>query len=77
MVVSMPEEHIAATLYRLDVDKVKAVQRAASGKTRCPECNSLNPADRRFCRACKAKLYPVEEEDERMYLLEKLRGKKE
>lgn len=73
----MPDEHIAAALYGLDVDKLKAVQRAVSGKTRCPQCSSPNPADRRFCRACKAKLYPVEEEDDRMYVLEKLKGKKE
>ena len=70
----MPREHLAATLYRLDVDRVRAVQRAASGKTSCPQCHAVNPADRRFCKACNAKLYPAEEEDDRMYLLEKLKG---
>ncbi|UCE92352.1 MAG: hypothetical protein JSV90_04235 [Methanobacteriota archaeon] len=73
----MPEEHMISAMYRIPVDKVKAVQRAASGKTRCPKCSSLNPANRRYCRACKAKLYPVEEENDRMYVLEKLQGKED
>ena len=73
----MPEEHMISTMYRIPVDRVKAVQRAMSGKTRCPQCDAVNPANRRFCKACNAKLYPVEEEDDRMYVLEKIKGKKD
>ena len=72
----MPDEDLAATLFRIDVDRIRAVRRAASGMTRCPECDAANPADRRTCKACGARLYPIEEEDERMYVLEKLTGKK-
>jgi hypothetical protein len=72
----MPDEHLAATLLRIDVDRVRAVRRATSGTTRCPQCDAPNPADRRTCRACGSRLYPVEEEDDRMYVYEKLTGKK-
>jgi uncharacterized paraquat-inducible protein A len=75
MVIHMPDEELAATLFRLDVDRVRAVRRAASGTTRCPECDAVNPADRRTCKACGSRLYPVEEEDEKMYILDKLKGK--
>jgi rRNA maturation endonuclease Nob1 len=71
----MPDEDLAATLFRLDVDRIRAVRRAASGTTRCPECDAVNPADRRFCKACGSKLYPVEEHNERMHVYEKLTGK--
>jgi rRNA maturation endonuclease Nob1 len=73
----MPDEHVAATLLRVDVDRIRAVKRAISGLTRCPECDSMNPADRRMCKACGARLYPVEEEDDRMYVYEKLTGKRQ
>ena len=71
----MPTEDLFATRYRVNVDKVRAVTRSATGKTRCPNCSEVNPANRRMCSACGAKLYHVEEENERMYLLEKLQGK--
>ncbi len=71
----MPDEDMAATLFRLDVDRVRAVRRAASGVTRCPECDAVNQADRRTCKACGSRLYPVEEENEKMHILDKLRGK--
>jgi uncharacterized paraquat-inducible protein A len=51
------EDRVIATLYRLDVDKLAAVRRAASGRTRCPECDSLNPASERKCLKCGARLY--------------------
>jgi len=50
-------DRIVATLYRLDPDKLAAIRRAASGMTRCPECDALNPADQRKCFRCGAKLY--------------------
>lgn len=71
----MPDEDLAATLFRLNVDRVRAVRRSVSGTTRCPECGSANPADRRTCRVCGSRLYPVEEEDEKTYVLDKLLGK--
>ena len=73
----MPREDLYAQMYRVDVDRVRAVKRALTGKTTCPNCNKVNPADRRMCKACGMKLYPVEEENERMYVLEKLKGKDE
>lgn len=73
----MPDADLAATLFRVDVDRIRAVRRVASGATRCPQCDSVNPADRRFCKNCGARLYPVEEENEKMYLLEKLKGNDE
>lgn len=71
----MPDEHLAATLLRVDVDRIRAVRRAASGVTRCPQCDAVNPADRRICKACGSRLYPVEEEDEKTYVFDKLTGK--
>lgn len=47
-----------ATLYRLDPEKLKAVRRAMTGATRCPECDALNRADQPRCERCGAKLYP-------------------
>jgi uncharacterized paraquat-inducible protein A len=54
-----------ATMFRLDVQRVSALRRAASGKTRCPECDLTNDASARRCVKCGALLYPVEEYDER------------
>lgn len=71
----MPREDLYAQMYRVDVDRVRAVKRALTGKATCPNCGEVNPADRRMCKACGEKLYPVEEANERMYLLEKLQGK--
>jgi len=54
-----------ATLYRMDPEKLKAIRRAMTGMTRCPECDALNRADQKYCDRCGAKLYPdlVYEED--------------
>jgi ribosomal protein L40E len=71
----MPDEDLVATLFRLDVDRVRAVRRSVSGTTRCPECDAANPADRRTCRSCGSRLYPAEEEDEKMRVLDKLLGR--
>jgi len=51
------EDRVIATLYRLDPDRLAAVRRAASKMTRCPECDTLNPADQRKCYNCGANLY--------------------
>lgn len=55
------------TMYRLDPERLAAVRRSMSGKTRCPECDSLNSADQPRCDKCGAKLYPEvpDNEDER------------
>jgi uncharacterized paraquat-inducible protein A len=53
-----------ATLYRLDPDKLKAVRRAISGSTRCPQCDALNQADQPRCEKCGAKLYPEVSDNE-------------
>jgi uncharacterized paraquat-inducible protein A len=54
-----------ATLYRLDPEKLKAVRRAMTGSTRCPQCDALNRADQPRCDKCGAKLYPeVPDNDE-------------
>lgn len=57
-----------ATLYRMDPEKLKAIRRAMTGMTRCPECDALNRADQKYCDRCGAKLYPelvYEEEREK------------
>lgn len=51
-------DNTIATLYRLDPDKLKAIRRAVTGMTRCPECDELNRADEKWCSKCGAKLYP-------------------
>ena len=68
----MEEEHgekdkdaFIATMYRLDPDRLKQMRRIASGTTRCPECDAKNPAGERHCLKCGARLYPVEEKDDR------------
>jgi len=63
-----------ATLYRIDPQKLAAIKRIATGSTRCPSCDAVNPADNRFCEKCGGKLYPVEEEDDKS-LIEKLEHK--
>ena len=64
---------LLATMYRMDPDRLRQLRRIASGVTRCPECDAPNPAGERFCRKCRAKLYPVEEAEEQR-LLKKRRG---
>ena len=59
------EDRVLSAMYRLDPDKLAAIRRATSGKTRCPECDTVNPADQRKCYKCGANLYydlPDEEE---------------
>ena len=51
------EDRLIAMMYRLDPDRLAAVRRATSGTTRCPECDTLNPATQRTCYKCGAKLY--------------------
>ena len=54
-----------AAMYRLDPDRLRQLRRIASGVTRCPECDHVNPASERLCVKCGAKLYPVEEQEEK------------
>lgn len=51
-------DYTIAMMYRLDPEKVAAVRRAISGKTRCPDCDAVNRADQARCEKCGAKLYP-------------------
>lgn len=56
-----------AAMYRLDPDRLRQLRRAMSGVTRCPECDSVNPASEKRCVKCGARLYPVEEAEERTF----------
>lgn len=51
------EDRVIATMYRLDPERLAAVRRAATGMTRCPACDTLNPADQKRCYKCGANLY--------------------
>lgn len=53
-----------AAMFRLDPDRLRQLRRIASGMTRCPECDSVNPAAERMCVKCGARLYPVEEAED-------------
>ncbi len=67
-----------ATLYRVDPDKLKAIRRAMTGMTMCPECDALNRADQKYCDRCGAKLYPeLVYEEEKEKEKEKDKGKEE
>lgn len=56
-------ELVARTRY--DPDKLAAVKRSISGKTRCPACDELNRANQKSCIKCGAYLYPeMRDEDE-------------
>jgi hypothetical protein len=48
----------AVTRNRMDPDRMEALKRSLTGMTRCPVCDSLNPADHKFCEKCGAYLYP-------------------
>lgn len=71
-------DYAIATMYRLDPDKIAAVRRAISGKTRCPECDEVNPADQPRCQKCNAKLYPEvpDNEEERLRKLQARKRKR-
>lgn len=62
--IEKERDALLATMYRMDPDRLRQLRRVASGVTRCPECDSANPAGERLCRKCGAKLYPVEEAEE-------------
>ena len=47
-----------ATRNRYDPEKLAAFKRSISGKTRCPECEEVNPAGQEICDSCGSKLYP-------------------
>lgn len=47
-----------ATMLRLDPERLAALRRARTGKTKCPNCDETNDADKRFCAKCGAALYP-------------------
>ena len=64
-----------AGMYRLDPDKLAAIRRAATGMTRCPECDALNPADQKRCSQCGARLYYDLPDDEKKE--ERAEGKEE
>jgi ribosomal protein L32 len=59
------EDAKLATMFRVDVDRLKTMRRVMSGTARCPNCDKVNPAENRFCQYCGAKLYPAEEEEEK------------
>jgi len=59
------KDYMLATMFRIDPQRLAALRRVTSGVTRCPECNQRNDASRRFCSKCGAKLYPVEEYDDK------------
>ena len=64
------------TMYRLDPERLAAVRRSISGKTRCPECDALNSADQPRCDKCGAKLYPeVPDNEEEIALKNRTRQK--
>lgn len=59
------KDALIATMYRMDPDKLRQLRRIVSGVTRCPECDAANPAGEKRCVKCGAKLYVVEEADEK------------
>lgn len=56
---------LIATMYRMDPDRLRQLRRVMSGVTRCPECDAVNPAGEKRCTKCGAKLYAVEEANDR------------
>ena len=65
------EDAKLATMFRVDVDRLKTMRRVVSGVTRCPNCDKVNPAENRFCQYCGTRLYPAEEEEEETWKLRK------
>lgn len=52
------KDYYLAAMFRVDPEKVAALRRIMSGKTRCPMCDASNPADQKYCDKCGAPLYP-------------------
>jgi len=50
---------------RYDPERLAAVKRIISGKTRCPECDEPNSADQEYCNRCGARLYPKHAEEKK------------
>jgi len=71
-------DYAIATMYRLDPERIAAVRRAISGKTRCPECDAVNPAEQQRCYKCNAKLYRevADNEEERLLKLQARKRKR-
>ncbi|OGS41484.1 MAG: hypothetical protein A3K67_04120 [Euryarchaeota archaeon RBG_16_62_10] len=59
------KDHLIATMFRMDVDRLAALRRVMSGKTRCPNCDAVNPAGQKTCGKCGAYLYPELRENEK------------
>jgi len=51
---------------RYDPERLAAVKRVISGKTRCPECDEPNRADQEHCSHCGARLYPGHRDKEKI-----------
>ncbi len=47
-----------ATMLRIDPERLAALRRARTGKTKCPHCDETNDAGLRNCAKCGAALYP-------------------
>jgi rRNA maturation endonuclease Nob1 len=50
---------------RYDPERLAALKRVISGKTRCPECDEPNRADQETCDRCGARLYPGNRKEEK------------
>jgi uncharacterized paraquat-inducible protein A len=56
---------------RFDPERLAAVKRSISGKTRCPECGELNRADQETCDRCQSHLYPGDHKEKDRLKLQK------
>lgn len=57
-------DYMLAMMMRVDPERLAAVRRAISKRTRCPICDEVNRADQRYCDRCGAPLYPDLEEEQ-------------
>ena|GEM_PF-2426208 len=55
------DDFVLATMMRIDPERLAALKRSMTGKTRCPHCDELNPAENRYCLKCGRALYPDQE----------------